>query len=97
MRTRMAVARPGAPGLVPPGSDTSIQKRAVSMKRLRAASPAYLPVMLSGCTIGFLGVREQCADAEKAEHCRATPPEEECAALDQIVIDPWGILLEFFK
>jgi hypothetical protein len=41
------------PGLVPPGSDTSIQKRAVSMKRLRAASPAYLPVMHSGCTIGF--------------------------------------------
>ena len=39
-RTRIAVARPRAPGSRPPGSETSIQKRVVSTWRLCALSPA---------------------------------------------------------
>ena len=51
IRTRIAVARPAPPGSSPPGSETSIQNRAVSIKRFNAVSPAYAPVNASGLTI----------------------------------------------
>src|SRR4051794_33777982 len=45
----------------------------------------------------ILCVREQRRHPEKAENSRAPTPEEQGAAFDQIVIDPWRILFEFFE